>query len=342
MISSSEKTKQIEISPAIKGYLPQVVLNKSLNIVAELGIADLLADSDMPIAQLAEQTNSNSNALLRTIRLLTAHGIFELHSNGNVSNTPFSEALRSDVPGSQRNFLRMMGSNWMWDIFNQMDETVKSGGSALKKAFPEAENLFQYFKEINPQGGKIFSQSMSSMSANLDTAVAASYDYSVFDTLIDIGGAEGNLLKEIKQISPNINAVLFDLPHVIEQVKKGTNAALLQFEAGSFFDGIKTAANGILIKYVLHNWDDAACIEILKHCKNSLTKGGKLLIAEMLIDNAKPQIFEKSMDVTMMLLMGSPERTQAEFSTLLEKAGFQLTKVIPTGTQLFIIEAEVV
>uniref|UniRef100_A0A7S1ZKT8 O-methyltransferase domain-containing protein n=1 Tax=Ditylum brightwellii TaxID=49249 RepID=A0A7S1ZKT8_9STRA len=339
---SLTNTKNVETAiapPAIKGFLPQLILSKALNIVSELGIADLLADKKLTVTELAQASDTDAKSLFRLLRLLASHEIFEVHPDEKISNTANSQFLRSDVPGSQRNFIRMMGSNWMWHILNQMDNSIKTGKSAFNKAFPDALNLFQYFKEVNPAGGKIFSQSMSSMSASLDATVATSYDYSVFRSLLDIGGAEGNLLKEIKSINPEINATLFELPHVIEQVKQAPSAKVLSFEAGNFFEEIKTQADAILIKYVLHNWNDQDSLQILQNCRKALPAGGKLLIAEMLIDNNKPQVFEKSMDMVMLTLLNSAERTEAEFRSLLASAGFELTRVIPTKSPLFIIEA---
>ncbi|MDW7690566.1 methyltransferase [Flammeovirgaceae bacterium SG7u.111] len=331
---------QLPPQAILKGYLPQMLLTKSLNIVAELNIADIVANGSMSVDEIAQKCEAESKVLFRLLRVLVDQGIFIFDEKGYVANSDVSEFLRSDVPGSQRNFIRMMGSDWMWTIFNHLDSSVKTGESSFSQAFPAADNLFQYFSSINPEGGKIFSQSMSSMSSTYDATVADSYDFSGFDTLLDIGGAEGNLLKNIKQKSPEINAVLFDLPHVIEQVKATDSG--LAYEAGSFFEEIKTPADCILIKYVLHNWKDEQCLKILQNCRKSMREGGKLLIVEMLIDNDKRQVFEKSMDVVMLMLLQAAERTREEFSSLLNEAGFKLTRVIPTKSPLYILEAELV
>jgi len=320
----------------MREILSQMVLSRSLSIAAELGIADLVANQPKSTLQLSQELKVNENALYRLVRVLAAQGIFELDKNKMVSNSEISDFLMEDMEGSQRNFARMMGSPWMWKIFNDLEYSIATGDSASKKAIGY-ENFFEYFKQESPKDGKIFSQSMSSFSYSFDQPLVNAYDFSTCKQVTDVGGAEGRLLKIIKNQYPSIKPVLFELPHAIEQAKQNDTEGILNYEEGDFFNSI-AASDCYLIKYILHNWNDENCIKILQNCRKSIAPNGRVLIMDMLIKEDEPQVFEKSLDMVMLVLLQSKERTKEEFEELLNKAGFKLNAVYPTASPLSIIE----
>lgn len=322
----------------MREIMTQMVSSRCLSIAAELGIADLVANQSKSTTQLSQELNVNENALYRLIRVLAAQGIFEIDENRMVSNSEVSDFLREDANGSQRSFARMMGSPWMWKVFNDLEYSITTGDSASKKAMG-FENLFEYFKKGSPQDGKIFSQSMSSFSYSFDKPLVNAYDFSNYKNVVDLGGAEGQLLKVIKQNYPHIKPILFDLPHAIAQAKANDSEGVLEYVEGDFFQSVPSAIDCYIIKYVLHNWNDEDCIKILKKCREAISSNGRLLIMDMVIKEDEPQVFEKSLDMVMLLLLGAKERTREEFEEILSKAGFKLNTIYPSQSPLSIIEA---
>ncbi len=329
------------VSPAVKvkSLMVQMVYCRALSVAAELGIADELENGALSIEVLSRKLNQDQEALSRLIRVLASHGIFEMN-NGLVFNTETSEFLRTDAPGSQRNFARMMGSSWMWKVFNNLEHSVSTGRSAFGESFLGSDNLFLYFNQVNPEAGKVFSQAMSGFSYTFDQPIIDAYDFSQFTTITDLGGAEGRLLKLIKEKNPDSIATLFELPHAIQQAKSNDPEHLLNYVNGDFKDKVSPPSDCFIIKYCLHNWDDENTISILKNIKNAMKPGSKLLIIDMLIENAEPQVFEKSLDIVMLLLLGAKERTRSEFEDVINAAGLKLTNVISTKSPLSILEVE--
>lgn len=324
----------------LKGMMVQMVYSRCLSVAAEMGIADIVGDSGITTKELATQTNANENALYRLIRVLASQGVFHIESDGKIVNSDASHFLRENIKGSQRNFARMMGSHWMWKVFNNLEHSINTGNTAFDQAFPESENLFQYFKEKNPKEGKIFSQAMSNFSYTFDQPLVDAYNFSSFNSILDVGGAEGKLLKTIKDSYPDFDAILFDLPHAIEQAKEAPRADELSFVAGNFFEKVEPKADCLIIKYVLHNWNDEACLKILQNCRKSINENGKLLIMTMIIEDGEEQVFEKSLDIVMQLLLGAKERTQKEYEELLAKSSFKLNRIISSNCPLKIIEVD--
>src|SRR4051812_2765567 len=95
--------------PELQGPPPQVTLvgmamgamiGEALGVAAELGIADLLNDGARSSADLAQAAGAHEPSLYRILRSLASVGVFSETAERAFENTPLSEALRSDVPGS--------------------------------------------------------------------------------------------------------------------------------------------------------------------------------------------------------------------------------------------------
>ncbi|MBJ7537213.1 methyltransferase [Marinomonas transparens] len=323
----------------MKQIMIQMVSSRCLSIAANMGIADTIGDTPYPINLLSEKLGVDENALFRLIRVLSTQGIFSIDEHQIISNTEISDYLKSDVTGSQRNFARMMGGSWMWKAFNSLEYSIETGKPAFSIAFPDSDNPFEYFKHDSPQDGRIFNHAMSDFSYSFDKPLVDAYDFSSMSHVVDLGGAEGCLLNAIKSEYPKVKTTLFDLPEVILQ-KQGTDTPVeFNLAGGDFFQKIEPIADCYTIKYVLHNWNDDACIKILENCRNVIKDNGRLLIMDMLIKEDEPQVFEKSLDIVMLLLLGAKERSAQEFEDLLAKAGFKINRVIPSKCPLSIIEA---
>jgi len=91
-------------------------LPRTLHVIAELGIADVLDETPCSVEALAAVTGTNAEALNRALRVLSAHGIFE-RRGGAYAHTPISRLLRSDHPQSMRSFVRMQGIPALWHIW---------------------------------------------------------------------------------------------------------------------------------------------------------------------------------------------------------------------------------
>ncbi|MGB3468082.1 MAG: methyltransferase [Cyclobacteriaceae bacterium] len=322
----------------MRQIMTQMVSSRCMSVAAELGIADLVANAPKSIRDLSKDLNADENALFRLIRVLSVQGIFSINEDRMVSNTPISEFLMEDVPGSQRNFARMMGSPWMWKVFNNLEHSVKTGEAAFGEAFMGSENLFEYFRNISPQDGYVFSQAMSGFSYSFDKPLVDAYDFSDVKHLVDLGGAEGRLLKTVKASYPDVRATLFELPNVIPRAKASDERGELNYAGGDFFQEIETVADCYTIKYVLHNWNDESSLKILQNLRKVIKQDGKLLIMDMLIKEDEQQVFEKSLDIVMLLLLGAKERTKEEFENLLSQSNFKINRIIPTKCPLSIIE----
>jgi hypothetical protein len=161
-------------------------------------------------------------------------------------------------------------------------------------------------------------------------ALPAAYDFSRFQCIVDVGGGEGALLRDILAATPELRGILFDLPQVVAgapAVLSGDVAARCQIVGGSFFDSVPEGASAYLMKGVIHDWPDDDAVKILQNIRRVIPPGSTLLIVESLVDStARPA----GLADMLMLAIGGRERTEADFRSLLASTRFSLTGIIAT------------
>ncbi|HRB81901.1 MAG TPA: methyltransferase, partial [Nitrospira sp.] len=174
-------------------------------------------------------------------------------------------------------------------------------------------------------------------------AITAAYDFSGLSTLIDVGGATGHLLTTILAGNPASRGILYDLPHVVRDapalIQARGLADRVTIEVGSFFDRVPSGGNAYLLSHIIHDWTEAQCLTILGHCRRAMTPGSRLLIIEMVLPSDNGPHPGKMLDMMMLVGPGGQERTESEYRELLGKAGFRLTRLVPTETAVSVVEA---
>jgi len=317
------------------------VVQQSIYAAAALGIADLLSDGPLTIAELATRVDVNEEALYRILRLLAGHGIFEQTAPRTFGNSELSHYLRADVPGSLRAAFIFRGSSYFYSPFREILYSVRSGRSARDKV--HGMSGWEFLRQ-NPDEARIFDEAMTAMTGVVGPAVAAEYDFGAWESLMDVGGGNGMLLATILRAHPNLSGVVADQAHVIARARErgflgDELASRASYIECDFFESIPSSCRAYLMKSVIHDWDDEQARAILKNCRKAVPSNGALLLVEYcLSEEAKPS-FANSVDVVMLVLTGGKERTEAEFRELLASSGFRLNRVLPTAAGISVIEA---
>jgi hypothetical protein len=174
-------------------------------------------------------------------------------------------------------------------------------------------------------------------------AVASAYDFSKFETIVDVGGATGNLLAAILGRYPGPRGLLFDMPHVVRDapalIQARGLADRIRIEAGSFFDRIPGGGDVYLLSHILHDWSESQSLAILANCRWAMRSDSRLLIIEMVLPSENIPLRGVRADIGLLTLNGGQERTEKEFSELLSKARFRLARIVPTETAMSVVEA---
>ena len=227
-----------------------------------------------------------------------------------------------------------------------MLESIKTGNPALGQLAPEG---FLEMAVRDPEGAAALNDAMTALTGPLLASVTAAYDFSRFSTLVDVGGGHGALLMAILRAAPQLRGILFDIAPVIDGARSRIADAGLsdrcELIAGNVFDAVPAGGDAYVLKWVLHDWDNASGARILANCRAAMPPDGTLLLIERIVPpeaSASPDTVSTLLsDLNMLVLSGGCERTEEEFRSLLAAAGFRLTRVVPTATPHGIIEARV-
>jgi MFS family permease len=318
-----------------------LVIHQALCAVATLGIADLLHTGKRSAAELASALHINEDALYRALRFLSGQGVFRETGPRTFVNTPLTEYLRSDVPGSIRPVLIFRGSRYYFSPFTEFLYSLQTGIPARDKVLEKG--AFEYLR-ASPQEERVFDDAMTAISALWAPAVAEAYDFGRWETLTDVGGGNGALLAAILQAHPALQGVLADAPSVVERARRreflsGELAARTRFEPCDFFHAIPSGSRAYVMKNIIHDWNDAQAREILRNCRRAVPDDGVLVLIEYCLGDDNTPSLGKMVDLVMLAITGGKERTAEEHRVLLANAGFRLNRTIPVSEEITIVEA---
>ncbi len=310
-----------------------------LSAAAELGLADHL-ETPKSAKELAPVLGLHAPSLHRLMRTLASLGLLTERAEGRFALTPLGEALKSDAPGCARSTLRTFGSVAFTRAFENIAWSLQTGKTGFEKAY--GMPVFDYFAS-HPAEAALFSETMVGFHGNEPPAVAAAYDFSVFETIVDVGGATGNMLAHILGQHARPRGILFDLPHVVNEApalleKRGVGKRVT-IASGSFFDEVPENGDAYVLSHIIHDWSEEQCVTILSNCRKAMKPSGRLLLVEMVLPPGDTPHPGKILDMIMLLLPGGQERTEAEYAPLLAKAGFKLSRVVPTESAVSVVEA---
>ena len=306
---------------------PGIIAAQAIYVATKLQIPDLLASGPKTVTELASNCGAHAATLERLLLALTSIEMFALTPDGRFCNTPLTEVLRTNHPQSQRDGVLFLPAPFLWRPLGELYESVRTGEPAFQRIF--GQRFFEYLAE-QPADSAVFNTVMTQGIAWTSHAVLVAYDFSRFALLVDVGGGEGALLRDILTATPRLKGVLFDLPRVVagaSEILRGDLAARCQIVGGNFFDAVPEGADGYLLKGVIHDWPDDDALSILRNTRRAIPQDGILVLIERIVDSAaRPAGL---MDL-LMLVIGGRERTEADLRALLTAAGFSLTRIIPT------------
>lgn len=325
-------TEREQLLQMINGYM----VSQALRCVAELEIAEKLVSGPKTAEELAG-ADILPAALYRVMRALASVGIFA-ESDQGFELTSLSNHLRRDIPGSIWSAANMM-PNEFGKAFDYLPKALKTG----EDTFTTANGSPGWDYMVNhSERGAIFDEMMEALHGDETESFIDAYGFDGVDSVVDIGGGNGDVLATLLNKHAHLRAVLFDRPDVVERTatvfrNKG-GSERCEFKGGDFFKEIPPGGDVYVMRHIIHDWSDPEAVEILKSCRSAISDSGRLLIVEGIIEPGNAPSSFKWLDLVMMLCWGGLERTEDEYKDLLESADFALLRVIPTSSAVSIIE----
>jgi hypothetical protein len=320
---------QAPLAPAqLEKCLGLYRISRLLHATAELGVAPALADGPRSVDDIAAITATDGASMRAFLDALSAWGVFARESDGRYALTPFSRRL---VPGAEGAMnipiiTGWAGSNAVFGAFEGLSHTLATGESGLKGT---RGIDFHGYLAGDPRQAQLYNAAMLSTADSFEAAARA-WDFGACRTVVDIGGGQGGLLRQILARHPQVRGVCFDLPHVIDHAAPAGTDERLEFVAGDAFDGVPAGADAYLTNTVLRCFNDASCARLLDRVREAMTHpDARLVCFEIVLPPGKDDPVLALADMTARVVYGGRDRSEQEFRELFAGSGLELLSAVP-------------
>lgn len=300
-----------------------------LYAAVRLGVPEALAGGPMAVEKLAYEVDCDPDRLARLVRALLALGVLEEAAAGQVALAELGRPLCAGHPESLRSAVLFGGDPVLWQAWGSLTEAVRHGGSAFGHA--HGRPIFDQLAR-DPALAEVFHTAMGDGTGSVTAEVTRAYDVSAARVVVDVGGGNGTLLAAVLAAAPDAHGILLDSAAAAERAAETLRRALppdrWSIRSGDFFAAVP-AGDLMLLKGILHDWEDRQCAQILRNCRRSIAPDGRLLVLESVLPPrpgpaAAPVVLS---DLAMLVYTGGRERTATAFRDLLASAGFALAGI---------------
>ena len=315
-------------------------IQQAIYAAAALGVADVLANGPMEVEEIARRTGAHAGALRRLLRTLAGYGIFAEEETARFALTPMASLLRTGAAMSLKPVAIWCGTV-AHRVFGDIEHTIRTGTPAFDHAF--GMEFFDYL-DAHRDVGALFDAFMARQTAAIAAVLPAAYAFERVGTLVDVGGGRGQLLAAILKAFPSMRGILFDRPRLIgdarEYLERAGVVDRCAIVAGDIAVSVPSGGDAYLLKSIVHGVDDETALAWLRKCRDAMPDGARLLLVEMVLPTGNAPHPSRLMDLLMLVgTQGGRERTEAEFESLLARAGFTLSRIVRTASPYSVVEA---
>jgi orsellinic acid C2-O-methyltransferase len=321
-------------------------VSQMIRAAALLKICDELAHAPREAAHVAAAAHADPVLVRRLMRALVGAGVLEEDDKGRFSNTEMGEFLRSDLPGNLAAPAISLTEEAPWLAWAQLDRGIVDGSVPYRLANHVSPWELQ---ASNPEASARFNAHMVANTEAFAPQVLNAFDFSQCRTVVDIGGGKGALIAGILSANPGLRGVLFDLEQGLagaqEYLQRRGVGDRCTTVTGDFFKSVPPGGDCYLLRFILHDWDDAHAAQILASVRRAMIPGSRLLVIDHLLparaDDSQDSRTSLSVDILMFVMFGGRERTEEEMRSMLAAAGFEVESVAPTAPTRTVIAVAV-
>jgi len=312
---------------------------QALYVAARLRLADLLASGLRSSDEIARATGADRESLYRVMRYLAGLGILAQTAEDSFILAELGNLMRSGAQNSARGMALWYGEV-LWPAWGALFEAVKTGQKGFEIAASRGAA-----RASDPETAAALNEFMAEATAREASAIIDAYDFSRFGTIMDVGGGFGALITAILTRYRASRGIVFDQSSTRDGARDYIRSAGVEDQCevvvGDFFKEVPAGADLLILKHIMHNWDDDRAQAVLRNCRRAKRADVPILIMDMIapevMGNSSADCAAARMDLTMML-GGGRERTELQFRTLVEGAELRMARIVPTSAMISIVE----
>ena len=303
--------------------------SKALLSAVELGLFTQLAKGPASGERLARALELHPRSAHDFLDALVALGMLQ-REDGLYSNTPEADLFLDRMKPSYVGGLLEMANARLYPFWGSLTEALQTG-----QPQNEAKAGGNFFEALYAEPARLgqFLHAMTGLSMGAHKAIATKFPWNRYQTLVDIGCAEGGLSVQVALAHDHITGGGFDLPAAEpffnEYVRSFGLEERLRFHAGDFFADPLPQADVLTMGHILHDWHLEEKKTLLAKAYEALHEGGALIVFESVIDdNRRDNTFGLLMSLNMLIeTPGGFDYTGAECQGWMREVGFRETYV---------------
>jgi acetylserotonin O-methyltransferase len=318
--------------------------SKVMFVAVSLGVFDSLEREPGSAERLAAESKAQSEPMERLLDACAGLGLLS-KQDGVYKNLPVASTyLCRGTPTTLVGYI-LYSDKVLFQLWSNLENAVRQGLPQWTQTFHQEGGIFDHFFRTK-EATQTFLQGMHGFGILSSPLVVSAFDLSRFKTFVDLGGATGHLAIAACDRYPDMNAIVFDLPQVIdavrEQISSCSVASRIQLRKGDFFDAEQLPQGDLFgLGRIVHDWPDDKGKGLLRAIYDRLPSGGGILLSEKLLNDEKTgPISAQLQSLNMLVCTEGKERSLGEFRVLLESAGFTQVRGCVTGAPLDAVFAE--
>jgi len=298
---------------------------QAVSTAAAWRLAERLAGAPRNAEQLAAEVGCPVDAMGAVLRICAGLGFFDSPTPGEFVVTERGRALRGDALGAMAEFV---GAKEQWDPWSRLREVQRDGASAF--ALANGGALYDWMGG-HPEAAARYDAAIDAFTKHEAAALCAEFDFVGVRRVVDVGGGRGSLLSAVLAANPHLHGVLFDLPHVVDRARARLVerfGARIDVAGGDFFTGVP-AGDLVMVKHVLHNWNDERAVALLRRCGAAVGREGRVLLLETILSPDNRADMAAMLDLEMQVLLQGRVRRKPELRRLVGDAGLVVERFEP-------------
>jgi hypothetical protein len=308
--------------------------------LVDTGLADALGERRRDPAELARELGLNADVTARVLRAAAASRLAHWDRDGQVRLSRLGAPLRRDHPQTIAAWVAYIAAPENARSYAELAGQIRDGAEPSGHRRAHGDSVWEYF-ETHPEEGARFGEAMRQMTALDVAALARAYPWPRRGTICDLGGGIGTLLAAILARRTRARGVLVDAPSVLNEAKHYLDqqgvSGRVERVPGDLFGELRAQADVYVMKWILHDWSEAACLRMLRSVRATMPAGARLVAIDQRLDPAFANPVTAMVDLHMLVSCeGGRERTPDQVHSLMAAAGLRPGKVRHAGLHMLV------
>lgn len=313
---------------------------KIAGVLVSSGLADALGMDSRDPVDLAHELRLDPDVTIRIVNAAVGSRLMKLDRNRRARMTKVGAPLCRDHPNSIASWFVYCAHPDTAAAYAHLDTQLREGAQTSGYQLAFGKSLWDYLDD-RPHMRGTFADAMRQLTQFDLAGILRTYPWPKRGVICDVGGGVGHMLAAILEQRPHARGILLDSPKVIEQaggfLRERGLAHRIECRTGDLFGQLDARADVYTMKWILHDWGDEACRDILRRVRATMPPGSRLVTIDLHHESDQLNGFSAMIDVWMLVSCeGGRERSPQEVHALMRDAGLVPGRVRHFGPTMLV------